>query len=196
MTKFSQLSRWLLILITITFFFSMTACTDSDFPKAEESVTGFFKALSEADLKTVETYCASDSGNFKFTDPKEEKLVKLMFSKTECEILSSVEEGDTATVKVKVTNMDLQKIFEEMFGKIFEEAFDSALEGGEVSDEDSEEKIMKYLEESMSKPDAPVLTNEFDITLNKDNGKKIWVIKDNEALMNNLTGNLNEMLGQ
>lgn len=196
MTKFSRLTRLLLILATITFIFSMAACTDSDFPKAEESVNGFFKSLSEADFKTAETYCVSDTGSFAFTDPKEEKLAKLIFSKTKCEIISSVEEGDTATVKVKVTNLDLQKIFEEIFGKIFGEAFDSALEGEEMSDEESKEMIMKYLEESISNPAASVLTKEFEIILNKDNGKKMWVIKDNDALVNNLTGNLNEMLGQ
>lgn len=196
MTKFSHLSRCLLILVTITFIFSMAACTDPNFPKAEESVNGFFKSLSEADLKTAESYCDSDTGYFTFTDPQEEKLAKLIFSKTKYEIVSSVEEGDTATVKVKVTNLDLQKIFEEMFGKIFDEAFNSALDGEEISDEESEEKMMKYLEESMSNADAPVLTNDLEITLNKDNGKKMWVIQDNDAFVNNLTGNLNEMLSQ
>lgn len=196
MTKVSNPSRYLLILVTITFILSMVACTNPDFPKAEESVNGFFKSLSEADLKTAESYCASDTSNFTFADPQEEQLAKLIFSKTKHEIASSVEEGDTATVKVKVTNLDLQKIFEEMFGKVFDETFNSALEGEEISDEEMEEKTMQYLKESMSNPDAPVLTNEFEITLNKDNGKKMWVIQDNDALINNLTGNLNEMLSQ
>ena len=196
MTKFSHPSRCLLILVTILFVFSMAACADSNFPKAEESVNGFFKSLSEADLKTAESYCASDTGHFTFTDPQEEKLAKLIFSKTKHEIVSSVEEGNTATVKVKVTNLDLQKIFEEMFGKIFDEALNSALEGEEISDEQSAEKMMQYLEESMSKPDAPVLTSDLAITLNKDNGKKIWVIQDNDAFVNSLTGKLNEMLSE
>ncbi|MHB8077553.1 DUF5105 domain-containing protein [Desulfosporosinus fructosivorans] len=196
MTKFSHPSRCLLILVIITLVFSMAGCTKTNFPKAEESVNGFFKSLSEADLKTAESYCASDSGNFTFADPQEEKLAKLIFSKTKHEIVSSVEAGETATAKVKVTNLDLQKIFEGILGKVMDEALNSAFEGEEISDEKMEENMMKYLEESISKPDAPVLTNELEITLNKDKAKKMWVIQDNDALVNNLTGNLNEMLSQ
>lgn len=196
MIKFSRPSRCLLILVIIALVFSMAGCTNTNFPKAEESVNGFFKSLSEADLKTAESYCASDTGNFTFADPKEEKLAKLIFSKTKHEIVSSAEEGETATVKVKLTNLDLQKIFGEILGKVMDEAFNAAFEGEEISDEKMEENLMKYLEESISKPDAPVLTNELEITLNKDKAKKMWVIQDDDTFVNNLTGNLNEMLSQ
>jgi hypothetical protein len=196
MKKASHPSKCLLIMVIIATFFSLTACGDSNFPKAEESVNGFFQSLSEGDLETVQSYCVSGTSDFTFTDPQEEKLVKLMFSKTEHEIVSSEEDGDTATVKVKVTNVDFEKIFEEVMAKVTEEAFDAALNAKEISEEETMEMMMKYLEESMSNQDAPVLTNEFDITLNKDSDKKIWVIQDNEDLIKNISGNMNEMFSQ
>lgn len=196
MTKVSHPSRCLLILIMITLVFSMAACKQTEFPKAEESVTGFFTALSKADLKEAEKYCKSDTGNFTFDDPQEEKLINLIFSKLNYEIVSTEEEGDTATVAVKLTNLDLQLVFEEMYGKIFDDAYDSALSEEEMSDDDMEEKMMGYLEEGMSDPEAPVLTSEFDVTLKKDKDKKIWVIQDDDTFMSNITGNLDEMLSE
>jgi hypothetical protein len=196
MTKVSHPSRCLLILIMITLVFSMAACKKTEFPKAEESVTGFFTALSKADLKEAEKYCKSDTGNFTFEDPQEEKLINLIFSKLNYEIVSTEEEGDTATVAVKLTNLDLQLVFEEMYGKIFDDAYDSALSEEEMSDDDMEEKMMGYLEEGMSDPEAPVLTSEFDVTLKKDKDKKIWLIQDDDAFMSNITGNLDEMLSE
>lgn len=183
----------LLILVTLTLVFSMTACSDSSFPKAEESVNGFFKALNEADLETATSYCASGSDNFTFTDPQEEKFMKLLVQKAQYEIISSAEKGNTAMVTVKVTNLDLEKIFEEMMTKVTDEVFDAALEGRDISDDEATEMTMNYLEEGMSNPDAPVVTNELNITLNKDSGKKIWVIEDNEDFVNGITGNIDSM---
>ncbi|WP_033167991.1 DUF5105 domain-containing protein [Clostridium sp. KNHs205] len=197
MKKSIRPSRCLLILIMmITLVFSMAACKKTEFPAADESVKGFFTALSKADLKEAEKYCNSDTGNFKFEDPQEEKLITLIFSKLNYEIVSSEEAGDTATVEVKLTNLDLQSVFEEMYGKIFDEAYDTALSEEEMSDDDLEEKMMGYLEEGMSDPEAPVVTNEFEITLKKDKGKKIWVIQDDDTFMSNITGNLDEMLSE
>lgn len=195
-SAFSQSSRWLLVLVALTLVFSMAACADSNFPKAEESVNGFFKALSEADLETARTYCISDSDNFKFTDPQEEKMIKLIVQKAKHEIVSSTEDGNTATVKVKVTNLDMEKIFEDVMTNLMGEVFDATLEGKEYSDEETTELTLKYLEESMSKPDAPVVTNELDVTLNKDTGKKIWVIRDDDAFVSGITGNLDGVLDE
>ncbi|WOO35891.1 DUF5105 domain-containing protein [Anaerocolumna sp. AGMB13020] len=196
MKKSSYSSRCFLILMMITLVLSMMACKKTVFPAADDSVKGFFTALSKADLKEAEKYCKSDTGNFTFADPQEEKLITLIFSKLNYEIVSSEEDGDTATVGVKLTNLDMQLVFEDMYGKIFDEAYDAALSEEEMSDDDVEEKMMGYLEEGMSDPEAPVVTNEFEITLKKDNGKKIWVIQDDDTFMSNITGNLDEMLSE
>ncbi|WRS28644.1 hypothetical protein U6B65_05805 [Oscillospiraceae bacterium MB08-C2-2] len=185
--------RWSLVLLVLALAFSVTACSGSSFPKAEESVNGFFQALSEANLESATSYCASGSDNFSFTDPQEEKFVTLLVQKTTHEIVSSVEEGSTATVTVKVTNLDLEQIFEEVMSKATDEMLDAVLAGKDISDEESIEMTMKYLEEGMSAPDAPLVTNDLTITLNKDNSKKMWVIVDDDAFVNGITGNMNAM---
>lgn len=198
MTKFSHLSRCFLILIAITLMFSMAACSNSsasNFPKADETVKGFFEALNKSDFKAAEAYCStSSSDEFKFADAQEEKIAKLMFSKTKYELVSSKEEGNTATVKIKVTNLDFAKIFETMMTDLMTKMTDSILNGEDISDEKAEEMTMKYLEESMLKSDAPVLTKEVDVTLNKDTKKKMWVILDNDAFVKSIVGNVDELL--
>lgn len=194
MTKISHLSRCFLILIAILLMFSMTACSGSNFPKAEETVKGFFEALNKSDFKAAESYCASTSSNgFKFEDPQEEKFAKLIFARTKYELVTSKEEGNKATVKIKVTNLDLPKIFETMMTDLISKMTDAALRGEDISEKKAEEMTMKYLEESMLKSDAPVLTKELDVTLNKDNKKKMWVISDNDDFVKGIVGNIDEI---
>lgn len=198
MKNYFHSSRCLFILIISVLIFSVSGCSEPNYPKPEETVKGFFDALNKSDLKTAESYTASGSasGQFDFTDPAEEKLAKLMLSKTSYELVSSEENGDEATVKIKMTNLDMSTIFENMMTHLFDQMMEATLKGEEITDEESQEMTMQYLEESMSKPDAPVLTNELAVTLNKNKGKKMWVIVDNDTFINGIVGNLNEMLEQ
>ena len=195
MKNFFHSSRWLLILIIPVLMFSLVGCSEPNYPKPEETVKGFFGALNKSDLKTAESYTVSGSG-FDFTDPQEEKLAKLMLSKTSYELVSSEENGDKATVKIKITSLDMPAIFETMMTDLIGQMTDAAFNGEEITDEKSQEMTMQYLEESMSKTDAPVVTNDQTVTLNKDKEKKMWVIVDDEAFMNSIVGNLNELLEQ
>ena len=198
MKGFFHSSRCLSILLLIVLMFSVSACSEPNYPKPEEAVKGFFDALSKSDFKTAKSYTASGSasGQLDFTNPDEEKLAKLMLSKTSYELVSSEEAGDKATVKIKITSVDMAKIFEKMITDLIEQMTEATLKGEEITDEKSQEMTMKYLEESIAKSNAPVLTNELTVTLNKDKGKKMWVIVDDKAFMNGITGNLNEMLEQ
>ena len=198
MKGFFHSSRGLSILIIIVLMFSVSACSEPNYPKAEETVKGFFDALSKSDLETAKSYTASGtaSGQFDFTDPAEQKLIKSMLSKTSYELVSSEEAGDKATVKIKLTILDMATIFEKMMAGLIDQMTEATLNGEEITDEKSNEMTMQYLEESISKADAPVLTKELTVTLNKDKGKKMWMIVDDEAFMNSLSGNLNEMLEQ
>jgi len=184
-------SRFLLILLSFIISFTLIACSDTNYPKAEESVKGFFDAMNKTDFKTAESYCAiSSSEIFQFTDQKEEKFAKLIFSTTKYEIISSKVEDDKTIVKVKLTYVDLTNAFSTVMEKVFEAAFN----GEDMSDEKSEEMIMKFLEESMTKPDATVKTKEMDITLNKDRKKKMWLIQNDSEFIKGVTGGLLEML--
>ncbi len=198
MKKFFHSSRCLPILIMFVLIFSMSACSEPNYPKPEETIKGFFDALNKSDLKSAESYTASGSasGQFDFANPEEEKLSKLMLSKTSYELISSEENGEEATVKIKVTSLDMATIFETMMTDLIAQMTEAAINGEEITDEKAQEMTMQYLEESISKPDAPVLKNELTVTLNKDKGKKMWVIVDNDAFMNGIVGNLNEMLSQ
>lgn len=198
MKGFSHSSRCLSILIIFVLILSLTACAEQNYPKPEETVKKFFDALSTSDFKTAESYTASGSasGQFTFADPNEEKLAKLTFSKTSYELISSEEAGDKATVKIKITGLDMAIIFENMMTDLIDQMAEATLNGEEITDEKSQEMTMQYLEESISNPDAPVLTKELTVTLNKDKGKKMWLLVVDEAFMSVITGNMDETLEQ
>lgn len=187
-------SKLAVLLMAFVMVLSLSACSESNFPKPESTVTGFFDTLSKGDFKALDTYCSATLNDLTFEDANQEKIAKAMFSRTKGEVVSSQVDGDTATVKVKITSLDMEKIFEDIMTEVISKATDAALSGKELSDAEAEEMMMEYMEESMAKADAAMTTTEYDIKLAKDNGKKAWVIQDDEAFGKALVGNLGEMM--
>jgi len=187
MMKHNRFKKYLLLFITMTLLFSLAACSGSKFPKAEESLKTFFDSIQKADFKTANTYMKSSASPFEFEDEDQEKVTKLMFSKVKYEILSVEEKGDSATAKVKITNVDMMAIMENMFTDLFEMMMNA---GGEMSDEEINQMSMKYLEDKVSAADAPTTTSEIELKLTKNQDKKIWQIENDDAIATALIGDL------
>lgn len=193
MTKSNRSTKCLLLLLSLALMFSLSACSDSNFPKPEESIKGFFEAAQKGDLKTVASYCTSGADSFDFSgDENAEKMAKLMFSKLKYEVLSSEVKDDTATAKLKITSIDMVPIMENMVADLFEMMMNAE---GDLSEEETNEMTMKYFEDKISAQDAPTVTNEVEIKLKKNKDKKIWQIVDDDNFINAVIGNLGELMG-
>lgn len=185
------LKKLTLILTLVLFTLTLVACG----PKPDETVKNFFEAAKKSDFNAMATYMKKEGnkGDFKFDDANQEKIVKAVFSKISYESVSSTVNGNNATVKAKVTSLDLPRIYGKTVGDLMPtllaSAF-SATENDAKNDAAVENQIMQAFLNAMNDPNAAKTTTEVDIKLVK--GDKGWVIEPNDDLLNALTGNLNK----
>ena len=158
-------------------------------PKPDETVKNFFDAAKKADLNSMATYVKKDASkdDFKFKDANQEKVVKTIFPKTSYEIVSSKVDGNNATVKAKVTSLDLTRIY----GKVVSETFPTLMAAAFANKGDNAEaQLMQSFLNAINDPNAPKTTTDVDIKLIK--GDKSWLIEPTDDLLGALTGNMNK----
>lgn len=170
---------------------SLAACG----PKPEETVKSFFDAAKKSDIATMATYMKKDGdkGNFKFDNQEQEKIVKAVFAKLSYEKVSSKEDGKNATVKVKVTSLDLPQIYGKVVTNMLPLLISSAM-ANNSNENDAKNQLMQGFLNAINDPNAPKTTTEVDIKLVKSD--KSWLIEPNDDLLNALTGNLSKALSK
>lgn len=177
-----SLSIFLIILISI----SLTGCFG---PSPDESVKGYFDALKKQDITAATAYIKDGNENFA-DNQQQEKIIKSIFSKLSYEVISTTKNGDTATVKTKVTAPDLVKITGKAISELMPQLFALAFSNDSNVDAQVNNLMEQYFINSINDPKMPMTTTEVDIKLVKDQEKKSWLIEPNESLANAITGNI------
>jgi hypothetical protein len=177
------------VLLLTTLIFSLIGC--SKMPKPDVSVSGFFDALKKQDVTTAAKFIKSDTkSGLNYDNVEQEKVVKEVFSKLDYQIESSDVKGDNATVKAKITSVDLVKITGKMISDLLPTFMAQALSGNQTSDEESQKLVDQYFSNSINDPKAEMTATEITINLVKSDDKKSWIIVPNDDLLNAMTGNL------
>lgn len=180
-----NLKKVLSLVFSLVMLISFTACGG---PSAEDTLKSGLDALKSGDQSYFNNSLSTVENDFDDIDKKDtEKALKTIFSTMDYEIVSSNEEGNKATVKVKITNKDYSKAIE----KYFSDAMTYIFSNLDASDSEIDAKMVELLLNAIdntSKGDASV-TNEVDFTLTKgDNG---WVIdKPSDDAINAIYGNM------
>lgn len=171
---------------------TLVGCSST--PPPSKVVENFFKALQENNYQEIGKYIEGDTDKIgKFNNEDEEKLTKAITSKLKYEIVSTENKGNEATVKVKVTAPDLLKITSKTISELMGIAFATAF-SDDSQQLDMEKLTQQYFLNSVSDPNAPMVTTEVDIKLiKKDNA---WYIQANDDLLNAITGNMAKAFGE
>lgn len=171
---------------------ALVGCSSA--PPPSKVVENFFKALQENNYQEIGKYIEGDTDKIgKFNNEDEEKLTKAITSKLKYEIVSTENKGNEATVKVKVTAPDLLKITSKTISELMGIAFATAF-SDDSQQLDMEKLTQQYFLNSVSDPNAPMVTTEVDIKLiKKDNA---WYIQANDDLLNAITGNMAKAFGE
>ena len=98
------------------------------------------------------------------------------------EILSSTEEGDTATVKVSITNVDMANAMSQAISEMISLAFAG------LSEEELEQKSTEAMISAIANNKDTTYTKEVDISLVK--GENNWLIVPDNDLADAITGGL------
>ncbi|MCT8978856.1 DUF4352 domain-containing protein [Clostridium sp. CX1] len=173
------------MLTLVVFTLTLVACG----PKPDATVKNFFDAVKKADVNSMATYVKKDVKKdiFKFEDAEQEKLVKAILPKVSYEIVSSTVEGSNATVKAKVTSLDLPRIYSKIVADLMPSLFASALSN---KADDAKAQLLQSFLNAINDPNATKTTTDVDIKLVK--GDKGWLIEPTDDLLGALTGNLNK----
>ncbi len=178
----------IILCLIFTLTASLASCT-SESGSPDKSVSGFFDAIKESDMNTASKYLSSAGDSFTYDDEQQEKIMKNIFSKLDYEIILTEKDGETATVNVKITSPDLVKIVSEMISELMPQLFEMALSGNENADQNSEELIEQYFDNSLSSPDVPLTSSDVEIKLSYSKDKKSWLIDPDDNMINAMTGN-------
>ncbi|MDF2656120.1 MAG: hypothetical protein K0R19_2594 [Bacillota bacterium] len=160
-----KMLSYLLILIMVL---ALVGCGGES---AEQAVKNTFDAIKSNDRETASRYIDYDellnvgeSGEASLGEMDEEsqKMAELILKHFNYKIISSKEEGDTATVTAEITNVNMQTIM----ASFISEAFSLAFSG--LNEEQMAEEMSNKFTELINREDNETVTKTVDIALTKD----------------------------
>ena len=165
--------------------FAFVGCSGGESP--ETAVTNYLTAFQNLDLETIDKYTndtseTTDTADDAISDLENEETGKAFVENLTFEILSSTEEGDTATVKVSITNVDMANAMSQAISEMISLAFAG------LSEEELEQKSTEAMISAIANNKDTTYTKEVEISLVK--GENNWLIVPDNDLADAITGGL------
>ena len=178
--------------------FIFTACGNSN-ETPEQAVTNALNAVKNLDENTAQKYFAYDelfisgSSDDKLIDDDED--ARLLLSKLNFKVISSSKDGDTATVKTEITNIDMATVLDEYLQQVVAIALSYAFS---ESDAKSEEEMMaeakQVFTDLLKRDDNEMKTSTIDIKLSRNENS--WKIDANDEFKDAMLGGLVSASGE
>lgn len=149
----------------ILIFLSFTACSTNS---PDKTVKGMMDSVKAWDVEAMKKYIPADKF-YASTDmdstsiESATKLMKVFVANLSYKILDTKVEGNTATVNLEISNVDMKPVMEEMLTQIFTLAFS----GVDLTEAEGEAKVLEILTSSVDKNKTKLVTNKASLTLTK-----------------------------
>lgn len=183
------MKKALAVLLVLCLCLSLTACGAE---KPERAVENLLEAIKIYDQATIAKYLTAEElvGGTDEVDMDDEEVFKRMFKKLSYEIKGSSTEGDTATVDVELTAIDMKEIFGTYVDLVFALTLENAFkpEGEALSEEELKAKSKQVLIDLVGADDAKMVTTTVEFQLEKN--EKSWKVKNNEDVADAVTGGM------
>lgn len=149
--------------------------------QAKNTIDEMFIALKSGDENQIKKYINIEDA----IDDSEEKsegaeMENIMLKKLNYEFESLDVKFNQCTAKLKITNKDLKKVFQNYMTKAISLAFSQTLES--TSDEDIESELKQYFEEQYDSDNTETISTELTVTMQKERGKWNITIDENELV--------------
>lgn len=176
-------------MISVIFTFLFTACT----AKPDVTVKNFLDAVKQQDFNKASTFIKREGTKeeFKYDSPEQEKIIKAVFSKLDYKLDKTTKNGNTATVKAKITSVDLTRVTTKMISELMPTLMAQAFSEEKPDEAKQNEMMLQYMLNSINDPNAPKTETDVDIKLTK--GKNGWLIEPTDDLINAMTGNFGKV---
>lgn len=186
-----------LLLISTLLVFALAACSSTVSPK--EVVEKGIASIKNLDIIQIQKYFntddISDENDLLGDDFEVENMevFTLMTKNISYEIIDETIDGDEATVKAKITNLNMTIIMGEYITQALALAF-SQIGETEVDEAELEKQMEDLLIGLLSKEDNEMMSTEVDIKLSKIDEE--WKIELNDDLINALFGGLSNVVNE
>lgn len=181
-----------LILALVCLTLPLSGCGGDKKETPKDAVTNALNAVKNLDKENISKYFGTESvfneGKEQKEDEDSEEYAKLFVEKLKFKILSTDIDGEKATVKTEITNIDAMKALQKYLQEAFTEALNNAFQQKELTDEEAEKKSEEKYIEILKSDDIGMTTNNVDIKLTR-NGDS-WKIDLDEELQNAILGGL------
>lgn len=156
----------------------------------EQAVTNALNAIKNLDRETAQKYF--DYEGLANSNEEAEELIedeenaKLIVDKLSFKIISSSIEGDTATVKMEITNIDMARIFGEYVQQAIGLAFGNIFAG--KSDEEIKAQAEQLFVDLLKRKDNKMVTSTINVKLTRNESS--WKINNGEEFLDAALGGL------
>jgi len=177
------MKKLLAVILTVVMSLAMTACGERIDPP-DKVVESALTAIKASDFETASNYFDTDPKetlDAAEDDQSDEIKTKLMQG-LEYSIISTEENGDTATVKTNIKNIDMSTVISDYINQAFEYVFSG------LSEDELNEKFIEILNTSMDNNKDNLIEKEVDIKLTK--GEAGWIITMDDDLADAITGGM------
>lgn len=165
--------------------FSMAGCFQN---KPEDAVKNLIAAIKEFDVAKVQKYSADAGDAEDILDPETSGVMKKMFARIECKIISSeMVDENNAKVVAEITTLDGAAVASAYLPK----AMSWALQNIGKDEDATEKELMKIFDECITE-DTKTITKKVTIEVKKINGE--WKVDAEETFANVITGGLLDAL--
>lgn len=169
------------LVLAVCMLFSLSACGGGTSRESAETVVkNALDAVKSCDLDKMAEYWGDEAiGTDDFTDDfVSEETIQAIFSGLTYEILDSEEKESTATVEVKISNVDMTQVMTdamtELFSALSDEDFLAEIE--QMTEEEAAQFFIDQFVEVLQRPDNARVENTVTVPLSLVDGK--WVIDD------------------
>lgn len=129
-----------------------------------------FVNIKEGNINELEQYTSIDDSTSTSDKEETEKLMKIMLTNLNYEVVSAKPKFNECEVELKVTNKNVESAFEKMFSKILTLSFSEDLE--DMSESQLNDKLNEEFEKIYDSDDVKTETNNITVTLKREDG--VW----------------------
>lgn len=173
---------------------SVAACGVTPTQQAESVVKGMLDAFKAMDFETASKYLSTED-TFDSEEIGDFEMFLKMLEKLQYEIVGSEQvSGEQVRVTVKITAVDMQPVIGKFMAKALEYAFANAFADPAPTEEETNEAMLKILNDLLAAEDLAMTTSETVINVVKTEDG--WKVQGDDTFADALFGGLGKALEQ
>lgn len=147
---------------------------------AIKEIKTVFDAMKAGDEQTIKNYLNETEDTEQENQETNKEITKIMLSKMDYKVISAKPSFNKCTIKLSISNKNLEKIFTNYMQKVFSIVFLQDFTEG--TEEEVNTKMKDIFEQQYNSEDIETVSNEVTITMKKKNGKWNMEAEDKEVI--------------